>query len=124
MIPPAVVLVATTALRSVLACDIGACGRQVVTSWILPAMSLPTAMLWGLPIEDGTTRLIGVLASSALVWLLVGVFATRRATRSLVATWRDFWREYFWLALSIWAGVGLGLLVLSKVLKTGLGGVL
>ena len=124
MVPPAIVLAVTTALRGVLACDVGACGRQVVTSWILPAMSLPTAMLWGIPIEDGTTRLIGVLASSASVWLLVGVVATRRATRSLVATWRDFWREYLWLALSIWAGVGVGLLVLSKVLDTGLGGVL
>lgn len=124
LIPPAIIVAATYALRPVMACSGGACGRQVITSWVLPAMSLPTAVLWGLPIESGSTRLIGVVATSALVWLLVGIFATGRATRSLVATWRDWWREYLWIGAFVWAGVALGLFILSKVMKTGLGGVL
>lgn len=124
MFPPTVIVVATYLLRPVMECDLGACGRQVVTSWILPALSLPTAVLWGLPIEGGTSRIIGVIATSALAWLLVGVVATARATRSLVATWRDWWREYLWIGVFVWAGVGLGLVILSKVMKSGLGGVL
>ena len=25
------------------------------------------------------------------------------------ASWRDFWREYAWLAIGVWLGVGIAL---------------
>ena len=39
------------------------------------------------------------------MWVVVGIVAARRATRSPVATWSDYWREYLWLAAGIWLGV-------------------
>ena len=48
------------------------------------------------------------------MWLLIGAAATARATRSPVATWRDFWKEHFWLAGAVWLGV-VGALVAASV---------
>ena len=44
------------------------------------------------------------IAASALMWLLLGVWAARRATRRPAADWHDFWREYRWLAVPVWLG--------------------
>ena len=46
----------------------------------------------------------------------LGTVAARRATRRPVATWRDFWREYFWLAGGVWLGVIVALVLVALVL--------
>lgn len=124
LVPPAIMLAAMFAARTWLDCGGVACGREVLTGWVLPALALPTAVLWGLPIEDGTIRIVGVLASSAVVWMLLGFLATRRATRSLVATWRNWWSEYLFLLVAVWVGVAGGLYLLSRLVSNGLGGLL
>ena len=35
---------------------------------------------------------------------------------STSATWRDFWREWLWLALAVWVGVGLSLVAANFLL--------
>lgn len=88
--------------------------------WVLAALALPTAILLGVPWEGGTARYLGVLITSALVWLLVGYTAARRATRRPVAGWSDYWREYLWLAVALWAGVVTALAAIALALG-GLG---
>jgi hypothetical protein len=50
---------------------------------------------------------LGAVVGSAVLWMIVGAIAARRATQMPAATWRDYWREYIWLA----AGVGLGVVL-------------
>lgn len=72
-------------------------------------LGAPALLAAGVPLATESSRkFFGVVASIAL-WFAVGVLAARRATRSPVAMWRDFWREFAWLAAGIWIGVGMGL---------------
>lgn len=78
-------------------------------------LAAPAMLAAGVPLTTESGRkALGVLASIAL-WLLVGLLASRRATRSPVAMWRDFWREFAWLAAGIWVGVVIGL-ALTEIL--------
>jgi hypothetical protein len=49
------------------------------------------------------------IGASAVVWALVGLLASRRATRNPMATWGDFWRHYAWLCGGIWLGCAAAL---------------
>jgi hypothetical protein len=49
------------------------------------------------------------IAASGVLWMGVGLIASRRATRNPLATWTDYWRHYFWLASGIWVGAGIAL---------------
>ena len=73
----------------------------------------PALMAFGVPLANGTGKLLLGTAASAGLWLFVGLLAARRATRSPVARWRDFWREYLWLAAGIWTGVVVALAVVQ-----------
>jgi len=66
-------------------------------------IAAPGLLVAGAPFGDDDHYRIAVVASVPL-WLLVSFVASRRATRSPMASWTDFWREYTWLA----AGVALG----------------
>ena len=81
--------------------------------WLLAALGLPTAIFLGIPFKGGSGRYLAAAASSAVVWLVLGAVAARRATRSPVASWRDWWREYLWLAAGVWFGVIAGLSALA-----------
>jgi hypothetical protein len=124
LIPAVVLLGAMAMAKAVVSCPtVGACNTRAVTSWVLPALALPTAVLAGLPIETGTNRLAIVAATSALVWMVIGRIAARRATARPIASWRDFAREFAWLAVAVWIGVlmgvalvGLGIGGLNRVL--------
>ncbi len=83
--------------------------------WLLATLALPTAVLVGLPFAGGAPRYLLAVLSSALVWLVLGAVAARRATRSPVATWRDWWREFVWLLAGVWLGVIAGLAGLAFV---------
>lgn len=116
---PALVLIGLMVLaRLVLTCPPqGACSTRVVTSWLLPALALPTAVLFGLPMEADLARVIAVGVSSTLIWLLIGRIAARRATRQPIATWRDYVREFAWLAVAVWLGIATG----SALIGLGVG---
>ena len=91
--------------------------RPALIVWFLAALAMPTAVLVGLPLFTTTATLWAGVGTSAVVWLLLGRYAARRATRSPVASWRDWWREFAALTVGMWAGIGAGLVTLSFVLS-------
>ena len=72
--------------------------------------SSPALLAIGAPFADRSVYPIAAIAS-ALMWLLVGVLASRRATRNPMATWSDFWRHYAWMLCGIWVGVTVALAI-------------
>ena len=61
------------------------------------AIAAPGLLVAGAPFADSDHYPLAILASVPL-WLIVGFLASRRATRSPVATWREYWHEYVWIA--------------------------
>jgi hypothetical protein len=91
-----------------------------VGSFLLAALAAPGLLMMGVPLSSGDQVWLVGIGSSALLWLLVGVVASRRATRTPAASWRDFWREYLWLAGGVWLGVGGALLAANLILGRAL----
>jgi hypothetical protein len=60
------------------------------------------------------------VAASALLWILVGFLAARRATRNPMATWSDFWRHYAWMCAGVWAGASLALAIAAVAISDSL----
>jgi len=57
----------------------------------------------------GVVSLVLLHGHTSLGRGIVGVIAARRATRIPAASWRDYWREYMWLAVGVWLGVVVAL---------------
>ena len=91
--------------------------RPALIVWFLGALALPTAVLVGLPLFASTATLWAGVGTSAVVWILLGRYAARRATRAPIATWRDWWREFAVLTVAMWGGIGAGLLLMAFVLS-------
>lgn len=91
-----------------------------VAGFAAAMLAAPALMAFGVPLASGSQRLLLGAAVSALLWLCIGLVAARRATRSPVATWRDFWREYLWLAVGVWFGVVLALVAIEVVVGRAL----
>ncbi|WP_395152766.1 hypothetical protein [Ilumatobacter sp.] len=72
------------------------------------ALAAPGLLIAGAPFGDRSVYPVAV-AASAVAWILVGLLASRRATRNPLATWNDYWRHYFWMAAGIWFGAGIAL---------------
>ena len=85
-----------------------------VTGFLLGVLAAPVMLVAGVPLEGSTVVYAVSVAGSALLWLLIGMAASRRATRTPVASWRDFWREYLWLAGGVWLGT-IGALVAANL---------
>jgi hypothetical protein len=75
----------------------------------------PGLLVIGAPLRTGGGPYAAAIVGSAVMWMLLGVLAARRATRSPVASWRDFWREYSWLAAGTWIGVLAALVAVNLV---------
>ncbi len=78
-------------------------------------IAAPGLLLAGAPFGDESSYLIAGVGS-AVLWLIVGYAAARRATRNPLATWSDFWRHYLWLAGGIWLGSCLALAIATVML--------
>jgi hypothetical protein len=85
------------------------------TGLVLGVCAAPGLLAIGVPFASTSDYWIGIAISVAL-WLVVGVIASRIATRNPVATFSDFWRAYRWLAAGVWIGVGGALLGSSLIL--------
>jgi hypothetical protein len=94
-------------------------GRGVL-SFLLAIGAAPALLVYGVPLSHGTGTYLPAIGLSALGWLAIGVIASFRATRRPVATWRDFWREYLWLAVGVWLGTGGALLAADLLLGRAL----
>jgi hypothetical protein len=116
LVLPAILLGLTALAKVTLTCPTGQlCNNRVATNWVLPGMALPTAILWGIPLKGGTSRYVGVVASSAALWAILGLLAANRATQRPIATWRTWFREYFVLLIGVWLGVLAGLFALGAI---------
>lgn len=71
-------------------------------------LAAPGLLVVGAPFGDSSLYSIAI-AVSGVVWMGVGLVASRRATRNPLATWADYWRHYLWLAGGIWVGAGIAL---------------
>lgn len=120
LIVPAVLLGLTMLAKNRFPCTTGTCTTGFATNWVLPGLALPTAMLWGIPLLGSTARVVGVFATSALLWALLGYLAARRATLRPVASWRTWCREFAVLLLGVWLGVIVGLLALGALVGKSL----
>ena len=71
-------------------------------------IAAPGLLVVGAPFGDSSLYSLAITASG-LLWLIVGLIASRQATRNPLATWADYWRHYLWLAGGIWVGAGIAL---------------
>ena len=78
-----------------------------VAGFLTAVLAAPGLLVAGAPLRSGGKVYLGAIVGSALLWMIVGAISAKRATRLPVASWRDYWREYVWLA----AGVSLGVVV-------------
>ncbi|MCU1396416.1 MAG: hypothetical protein JWM34_4844 [Ilumatobacteraceae bacterium] len=85
-----------------------------VAGFAATVLAAPTTMAFGVPLATGSGKIVLGVLTSAVLWLVLGFVAARRATRSPVASWRDFWREYLWLAAGVWVGVVAALVVVEQ----------
>ena len=80
-----------------------------VAGFLTAIFSAPGLLVAGAPLRSGRGVYLGAVVGSAVLWMIVGAIAARRATRMPAASWRDYWREYIWLAAGVWLGVVLAL---------------
>jgi hypothetical protein len=78
-------------------------------------LAAPGLLVAGVPLRSGGGVYLGSVIGSAVLWMIVGAISARRATRSPAASWRDYWREYLWLAIGVWLGVVLALVAVNLI---------
>lgn len=86
-----------------------------IAGFLTAVLAAPGLLVAGAPLRSGRSIYLGAVAGSAVLWMVVGVIAARRATRLPAASWRDFWREYLWLAVGVWLGVVVALVAVNLV---------
>ena len=94
--------------------------RRFDTAWsgavglIGAVLAAPGLLFVGAPFADRSIYPWAVFAS-AVLWMLVGFVAARRATRNPLADWSDYWRHYLVMLGGIWIGaaVALGIAAIS-----------
>jgi len=79
----------------------------------------PVLLLVGAPFGERSLYPLAI-AASGLLWLLVGLLASRRATHNPVATWSDYWRHFAWMCGGIWLGCALALGIAAYVISDSL----
>lgn len=89
---------------------------QGMGSFLLAVLAAPCLLVAGVPLSSGGNVYVVAIAASVAIWFGVATIAARRATRTPVASWRDFWREYLWLAGGVWLGVAGALLAADLLL--------
>ena len=86
-----------------------------IGGFLLSIVAAPVLLVTGAPLTTGHSYALALLGSAAL-WVLLGTVAARIATRTPVATWRDYWREFLWLAGGVWIGVVVALIAANLIL--------
>lgn len=112
-IPAALGLAATTLLWG------SETGWRGIPGFVLAVLAVPTLPLAGIPAAGGSTRWAVAIVSSALLWLLVGVTATRRAAARVPTGWREWRREWLPLAVGVWAGAVVALGIAWAAMSAG-----
>jgi hypothetical protein len=79
----------------------------------------PGLLIAGAPLADDSSYPLAVLASVPL-WLCLGFLASRRATVSPIAAWRDYWREMLWMTVAVVIGACAALIAATAILGESL----
>lgn len=74
----------------------------------------PGLLVLGAPLSDTSLYPLGI-GLSVVAWLLIGLVASRRATRNPMADWSQYWRHYVWAGAGILLGVVAALVVVGVV---------
>lgn len=81
-----------------------------MTGLVLGFFAAPALPAVGAPFSSSSLYPLAIGISVAL-WLMLGLIAARRATRDPMATWSDYWRNYWWLAGGVWLGASVAMFV-------------
>ena len=73
-------------------------------------LAAPALLFVGAPFGDRDDYPLAVLVS-AVLWMVVGFIAARRATKNPTADWSDYWRHYLAILAGIWVGAGIALAI-------------
>ena len=112
LVPGALLLLAGFAFF-VYPCDGSTCVKPTLFSYLLVLLATPTALIAGLPWFLHPLNLGIAMASSLLLWLLLGRWAARRATEDVDGTWRTFAGELAFMIAGIWGGIVVGLAIVG-----------
>ncbi len=109
---PFVALITPAVLGAIalIALNVGDSTASGLAGLVLGVFAAPGLLAVGAPFSSSALYPIGV-GISVVLWLLVGYLAARRATRNPMASWSDFWRNYWWLAVGIWIGATAALVI-------------
>lgn len=113
---PAALAVAGLGMLRYWPCDGVACVKPGLAGWFALMLAAPTTLVLGMPYALTEARMAVAVVTSVALWLMLGWWAGRRSTRSPVASWRDWWREYAVMAAGTWLGQVFGLAVTAFVL--------
>ncbi|MGZ4699651.1 MAG: hypothetical protein ACXV5U_11760 [Ilumatobacteraceae bacterium] len=91
-----------------------------VAGFLTAVMAAPGLLVVGAPLRASHGSYLSAIVGSAVLWMLVGAISARRATRLPAASWRDYWREYLWLAVGVWLGVVAALLAVNLIVGQAL----
>ncbi len=83
------------------------------------ASAAPGLLVAGAPFGDDGNYPLAIVASIPM-WLLIGWWASRRATSRSVAGWADYARELVWLTLAVVAGAVVAIVVAASVVGESL----
>ena len=89
--------------------------KRGVAGFLTAVLAAPGLLVAGAPLRSGHSVYLGAVVGSAVLWMLVGAISARRATRLPAASWRDYWREYLWLAVGVWLGVVVALVAVNLI---------
>ena len=109
LVPPLFVLALAAVVWFGWSCQGTACTRPSLLAWFLLMLAVPSTLPSGLPWLFGPASIAVALGTSAVMWLVFGRWAARRATRDVEAGWGAFWTELSSMVLGVWAGVAVGL---------------
>ncbi len=82
-------------------------------------VAAPGLLIAGAPLAEESRYPVAVLASVPF-WILLGFLASRRATRSPIASFRDYWRELTYLSLAVAVGAIAALLLATAIVGESL----
>ena len=86
-----------------------------LAGFLTAVLAAPGLLVVGAPLRSGHSVYLGAVVGSVVLWMIVGAISAHRATRHPAASWRDYWREYLWLAVGVWIGVVVALIAVNLV---------
>jgi len=87
-----------------------------VLGFVLIVIALPTLPLFGIPAAGGFIIYVGGFITSAALWWIVGHYASRRASRIVIASWPEWRAEFRPLAIGVVLGSLISLALAAVVL--------